>query len=407
MKKTIIALAAVVLLGAASARNANAAGFRLPDENAAALGMANAFSAQSDDASAVWYNPAAMTGLTGTQTMLGSTFIHPLMNHENPDGTSDTSDAPWHTQPHAFATHNFGNFSLGLGITVPFGLSSGWAGDAETARAATYSSIKVINYNLAGAYKFSDALSAAVGLDYATIDASLYNTGSALQGSPNVKLDGTGNGVGANAAIFYKASPKLNLAASYRTRMKMSVNGTVSVTGGLASLALYSNAATSVVLPDVLLVGASYKATEKLRLNFDVDYTGWSSYDQLNINADNSALTSIQYKNWNNVVAFRIGGEYDLNDMWKVRAGYMNDATPVPDNRFEPRIPDATRNGYSAGVGFKKGDWTVDASYLYLHFNDRTVTNSLGSSLATVDTTLNGTWKSSANLFGLSVGYKF
>jgi len=401
MKKTIIALAAVMLLGAASARNANAAGFRLPEESAAALGMGNAFSAQSDNASAVWYNPAAMTGLEGTQAMLGATFIHPFMQHENSNGTSDSSDAPWHNQPHAFATHNFGGFALGLGVTAPFGLSSSWAEDSATKGVATYSSIKVVNYNLAGAYKFSDALSAAVGLNYATIDASLYRVVSGMK----AKLDGTGNGVGANLAVFYKASPKLNLAASYRTRMKMSVKGTASLSPVYAE----ADADTSVVLPDVLLVGASWKATDKLRVNFDFDYTGWSSYDKLDIHvaSPSSALTQTQYKNWENVVAFRIGGEYAINETWKARVGFLHDNTPVTDEHFDSRMPDSTRNGYTAGVGYTRGAFSIDAGYMYLHFNERTISGSFATSTSTPDNTLNGTWTSEANLFGLSTSYKF
>ena len=40
---------------------AHAAGFRIYDQGAAAAGQSDAFTAQADDASAVYYNPAGMT----------------------------------------------------------------------------------------------------------------------------------------------------------------------------------------------------------------------------------------------------------------------------------------------------------------------------------------------------------
>ena len=58
-----------------------AAGFRLPDQDAAAMGMAGAFVGQADNPSAVWYNPAAMTRLEGTRIERGA--IADLSGHES------------------------------------------------------------------------------------------------------------------------------------------------------------------------------------------------------------------------------------------------------------------------------------------------------------------------------------
>ncbi len=407
LKKSAGFAAAIIPL--AMTVSTHAAGFRLPDTSVTALGMANAFSAQADNASANSYNPAAMAWLDGTQTMLGANFIYPSMKHENTDGKTDRSASVWHIQPHAFATHNFGKFSLGMGASAPFGLSSQWAQNSETSKAATYSSMKVANYNLNAAYKLSDKLAVAAGFDFATIDASLYNMASTSPSMIEQRLDGTGNGVGFNAGVMYRPTDDLSLGLSYRSRIILSITGNV-VLHNVTTQTTMRNvpADTRLTLPDILLLGASWKATDRLRVNFDLDYTGWSSYDQLIIhNSLSAGGASVKYKEWNNVVAARLGAEYKLNTAWTMRGGLVYDPNPIPDEHFDPIVPDSDRLGVAAGTTFRKGNWSVDAGYMFLHFLSRNVNNSMGGSNTTVDSTLNGTWKAVAHLIGVSTSYAF
>ncbi len=402
MIKKIAALAAMAALISVASSSVYASGFRLPDEDVAAMGMANAFSAQADNPSANWYNPAALVWLEGTQAKIGSVFIRPTMSHQNIDGTTDKSDTVWHAQPHAYFSHKINeDFAFGFAMTAPFGLSTNWATTAETANDATYSNLKVLNYNLNGAYKINDKFSVALGFDVATIDAWLYNTGSYES-----KLSGNGKGVGFNAAVAYKPSDTLSFDMSYRSKEKMSINGTLTMVSPVPVSALNSSyvADTTLTLPDIFMAGVSYKATSKLRVNADFDYTGWSSYDELDVH--NTFVDQSQLRDWNNSCAIRLGGEYAVTEALKTRLGIVYDATPLSNDRYEPRIPDADRMGYSAGASYAYKAWTFDASYMYLRLNDRTVSNSLGGG-NTVLPELNGTWSMDAQLVGLSTSYKF
>src|SRR5512143_2787353 len=64
----------LVLLFAAS--TSFAAGFRLPEAGAKAMGMGFAFTAQADDPSAIYFNPAGLTQLKGNNLMLGATYVN-------------------------------------------------------------------------------------------------------------------------------------------------------------------------------------------------------------------------------------------------------------------------------------------------------------------------------------------
>lgn len=51
------------------------AGFHIREQGAKAMGMANAFVAQADDPSAIFYNPAGIAFQSGTQVSLGVTVV--------------------------------------------------------------------------------------------------------------------------------------------------------------------------------------------------------------------------------------------------------------------------------------------------------------------------------------------
>ena len=56
-------------------RSVHADGFRNPFHDAAAIAQGNAFAAQADNASALFYNPAGMTQLPGMHTAAGMQFV--------------------------------------------------------------------------------------------------------------------------------------------------------------------------------------------------------------------------------------------------------------------------------------------------------------------------------------------
>jgi long-chain fatty acid transport protein len=410
--KKILAMFLLTIVGiAAFFSESFAAGFRLPDQDSAAMAMGGAFVGQADNPSAVWYNPAGITDLDGTRISAGVIAIYPVLTHENANGTTDVSERSFFLPAQLFATDKVNDrVSLGLGITSPFGLSTNWSDTSATSSVATLSRVKTININPDIAYKISDTLSVAVGLDYIILQATLDKL--LFPGGPNFRLEGNGEGLGANAGIKYKATDQLNLGLSYRSRIKVKVDGTAEV----SALGLSNSAQTDITLPDLMQVGVSYKASDNLTINTDLEYTWWSTYDRLVVSSNTILAltggvtnTSISEKDWKNTWTIRIGGQYRLSDQWKLRAGYVYDQSPVPSERFETAVPDSDRQGLTIGTGYSSGNITIDAAYLYLHFNNRTITNSIAGqpSGSAPITSLDGTYKGTAHLLGVTVAYKF
>ncbi|OGW40474.1 MAG: hypothetical protein A2010_05910, partial [Nitrospirae bacterium GWD2_57_9] len=336
--------------------------------------------------------------------------IYPVMKHENQNGTTDVSERAVHVPAMFFVTDRVNdNLAWGVGITSPFGLSTNWSPYSSTSRIATFSRVKCIDLNPNIAYKMSDRLSIGLGIDYIMLQATLDKM---LDAGTGFRLDGEGSGLGANAGLLYKATDELKLGLSYRSRVKVKVDDATATVSG--ALAISNPVATEITLPDLIQVGGSYKASDKLTLNADLEYTWWSTYDRLVMRSDTFiALTGgatdtvTDEKQWENTWIFRAGGQYRLSDEWKLRAGYVYDQTPVPDSYFDTRTPDSDRQGFTLGTGYNAGNVTIDASYMYLLFTTRTITDSLADDATATPDALNGTYRAEAHLFGMAVAYHF
>ncbi|MHB8846199.1 MAG: OmpP1/FadL family transporter [Nitrospirota bacterium] len=414
--KRLVSLLTVVISIILCSSVSFAAGFLLPDQDSAAMGMAGAFAGQADNAATVWYNPAGMTQLDGTRISGGVIGIYPVLTHESNTGTTDVSSRDIHLPVHFYATHRMNDaISFGVSINNPFGLSTDWdQNTSSTKYVATYSKVVTVEVNPNIAYKLNDSASVAFGVAYVHLSATLEKTvsvilpGPILLGDHNFRLSGDGDGWGLNAAVLYKISPNVHAGLSYRSRIKIDVDGDLELTGGPAATS--ATGQTSITLPDLVQLGVSYKASEKLLLNADLDYTMWSTYDRIVITSGNPLFNTTDEKQWHDVWCLRIGGQYRLADQWKLRAGYVYDKNPIGESRFDTRTPDADRQGVTIGAGYAFGNATVDLAYMYLRFNSRTISNSLADNdpnPLTPDDSLNGTYKSRAHLAGITVGYKF
>src|SRR5208283_1858880 len=96
---------AIMTLGC-SASSLWATGFRLPDQDAFATGRGEAFVATADNPSAIYYNPAGISQLTGNNLRAGIYGIY-LDPSYTPPGGGQTYDnqLKYHAIPQFFYTY--------------------------------------------------------------------------------------------------------------------------------------------------------------------------------------------------------------------------------------------------------------------------------------------------------------
>ena len=425
-RKLVVACVAAFVMGTATM--SFAAGFKVAEQGAKAMGMANAFAAQADDPSALAYNPAGIAFQKGTQVQVGTTTI--LVPQTEFTGTtklsgttvvSEKANRDIFLAPTVYASASLESvpLSFGLGINAFHPLAKRWDASSEFRDDIQEISIKPINFQPTVAYRFDDLkLSVAAGLDITYVQVSLqkmaYAQLPAALGGAYAELgmlgaDATGVGYGYNFGLQWKPLANLSFGAAYRSQIKLDVDGdanylATTATGQSPALGLgrklKTNASTDVTLPDALTLGVAFRPTEKLTLEFDADRTGWSSFNKLELHfgAPLAAFNNKpDAKNWEDVWAYRLGAQYAATKNLDLRAGYAYDSSPVPDSTLDPILPDADRHNFSIGSGLHNEFGSIDLAYMWVHWVDRTVANAKEA----------GTFKSDAHLFAVSVTYKF
>jgi long-chain fatty acid transport protein len=421
-----LAVLAILLF---SATTATAAGFRLPTGGAKAMGMGFAFTAQADDPSAIYYNPAGILQLEGTNVMAGVTYVK-----EN--GATFTGTTPIQatsiseTQkdldfwiPNAYFTRKVSpTFAYGVGVFSPFGLGQEYENPNTSIfrNQITKIELQTVVVNPTVAWKINDVLSVGAGIDFMFGKAELVRTAVSF-GTPGLppfgtnlfkaKLEGDGTAWGYNFGLLLTPSKNVKVGASYRSPFMLKIkDGDVTLTDNVAPFAAFGVPATSkadakIWMPATAALGIAC-TYGKTTLEADIDWTFWSVFKSLPITNKSAALLSSNAaKNWKNVAAYRLGGQYQVSDPLAIRLGFVYDPSPVPWQTMGPELPDADRFNYNVGMGYKIGNVTVDAAYYYLVKKDRTVSNARLEGTNLVG--FNGTWEGDAHLVALDVGYKF
>ena len=432
------ALAATVAL-ALSPSAVFASGFQLHEQNGSGLG--NAFSGQAagvKDASAIYFNPAALTRLEGGNLVLSIEPIIPSYSFNNagstmpslPPGLPPLGISPGGNGGNAggvtpvpngyFSYQVAEKWWLGLGVNIPFGLTTEWDSDWMGRFHGVKSSIHAINLNPTVAIKLG-ALSLGAGVNWQQFDAELtQNTayggasfgaafaagnaiggpavGAALGGAIAAQvpgglageglttLDGDSTAWGWNAGALLEVGEGVKLAASFRSQVKHTLEGTIAFAGApsfregadpVGAIGAGLNAAfadrpitAEVTLPETFSVALAWEG-EKVEVLADWTWTGWSSIPSLDVKDEAGEDVTSLVLQFEDTWRAGLGLNFRLNEAWKLRLGTAYDKAPVQDRYRTPRLPDDDRIWLAGGAEWKLSDkHRFDLGYAYLIIDD-------------------------------------
>ena len=407
-------LAASLLMTPALGGKASAEGFALSDFGARGTSLAGGMVGRADDPSAVAWNPAGITQLPGTQTMMGMTFIMPAGTVDTTDRFGDTHstnvDKHIWANPHAYLTHQFNdNVWGGIGIFSRFGLGNSYPTNWPGRENLKYVSLKTVSLNPNLAFKVNDNLSLAVGVElmYASM---LMKKDSYLgaMGYNQQKLTGTSVAPGFNLAAHYTFNDQWAAGLTYRSRVTQRVSGELEFENKYRlakgkELFPNSDLNGNLHLPDTFSFGLTWRPTEDLSFEAGTVYTTWSAYRSLNIHLDDPKYgTQYSPKNWHDSWAFNFSTEYRALDWLTLRGGYIYETSPMQDDTCDYMTPSNGRHRITAGVGFNWDRWTVDLAYAYLVIKHLDYDNSTAAGV------LPGySHGGRSHIAAMSVGYKF
>lgn len=394
--KRAVAAAAGLVVGSAFG-----AGFQLYTEGSAeALGQAGAISGRKGMISQAWYNPSALAGAERPQIMVGSAFASIRTDYKSgldPSFDSSMSDE-WQAIPHLYYVQPLSeDFTAALSVNAPYGLITEWpdswgptdpgTGLPGGSLVATYSELQAIYITPTVAWKPIDMLSVAAGVNVVSANAQLEGTGRIVEGDDI--------GYGGTLSAHLQPWENWGFGLRYQSSVKLDIEGTLDLSAPYPAGS--ASASANLELPSTINVGVANSSVKNLSLGLDLVWTEWSTYDQLVI--ENSAGIPLESdNNWDDVISIRLGAEYALGDTWKLRAGYVWDESPVPDETRGPMLPGSDRQMIAMGLGWQF--WktmNLDVAYSYLWADEAPA----GGDLPV------GEYETTTHLVALSVGYTF
>jgi len=389
-----------------------ASGFQINEHGARGMSMAGAFTALALDGSALFYNPAGLSQLPGTQIMLGTTLISPSATFRgvSPEIDEIAVESALFTPINFYVTHQLNEkWAFGIGVNNQYGLGTTWDKNWIGQNLAIETEVQTFYFTGGASYKFSDQFSLGVTASYVYGHvAILKNTPiDPFEGTATVDMSGNGGSFAYGIGLLYTPSDMVSIGLDFRSETTLEFTGTAEATApdALAGLIPAGDIEAPLTLPMNATIGLAIHPSPALTISGDFQYVGWSSYDKLEVTFTESGTVSTSIRDYDDSWIARLGAEYHMSDVFDLRGGLLYDSNPVKDEWVEPSLPDADRIGFNIGLGYKiTPNISVDLAYMFLRFTERTIENS------NVDYTsgvagFNGTYNSSAHLLGLNFSY--
>jgi long-chain fatty acid transport protein len=406
----------LLLLGS---EQAWAGGVSFTEQGAAASGKANAFTGEANDPSAIFYNPAGITQLSGTQLLIG-TSIAKLDStfRSSTSGESTELQDQFPIVPHYFLTHRIkqwdGRVSIGLGVYSPFGIVVDWPDNWQGRFNTTNARLRVTVFNPTVAYQVIPGLSVAAGIRIADAAAEFEQKFNLGPGESKIRVHGLeAHPIGWNVGLLYHLKEiSTSVGLQFRSELQAKFDGSADFTGPSAVFGPSAGFHSSIKFPPQLILGISTKAIPRWTINADIEWEGWRTVGSIPKTFDGTAsnLNQRGLRDWKNSYVFRLGAEYAATNRLALRGGFFYEQTPIPDNTFDPTIPNADLYALTGGAGYRWEATSVDIAYVYGFYEKRAING------GTIDPTLTGatggpqvfgSFSSTAQVLMLSVTHRF
>ena len=407
------------------------------------------------DGSAIFFNPAGLTALSGTHVSVGLTTITPSGGFtddiflQHTDMSSQTF-----LVPNVFVTRRINDkLGVGIGLYAPYGLGTKWPITFAGRFSGYDTEVKSYYIQPTIAYQITPRLSVGLGAAYIHASVALHQRLdlSTFGGSPlppgvtlgqlgipagtdfaNADLSATGSGIAFNGGFTFKATDRLMLGGHFLTKKTVHFTGNATfqqIQTGLvlppgnpldsataipidvflnsqfqAGGALVGGgASTDLVLPDQWSIGLDYRFTDKWHVSADYQQVVWGWFQKLQVafaNPLTPPLAANEYYRDSNGI--RLGTEYQYSPRFTLRGGYVYNSAAAPPETVTPKLPEGVRNSLIVGVGVElTAGLHGDLSYMYLKQNDR---RGRVTDVSPVNT---GLYTFKASLFGAGLSYSF
>lgn len=417
----------MLLLAIWVTQSAYASGYHFGTQSVSTQGTANSSAAEAADPSTLFYNPAGLTQLEGTQATMNINIVAPSVKYDEakayyPDGTEITTapngkpaersgkitdDAS--VAPHVYFSHQVNEKTwLGLGMYVPFASGTEYNHDSVLRYNLNELSLQTLAIQPTVAYRVHPQHAIAAGVVAQNSKASLRqfaNFGGFVRrngvadGYADVKGDDWGFGY--NLAWLWDINDAARLGVNYRSKVKHELKGDAEwklVGAGFAQPALTNtirnlgyvekeDVAVKLVTPESLSVHGMYQASPKWDIFGDVTWTRHSRFNKVHLQYANPKTVAnpatggttrshetILRPHWRNTYKVSLGAAYQYSEPLQLRFGMAYDQSPVrnADLRLST-LPDNDRIWLSLGAKYDiNKQHSINAAYSHVFIKNAT-----------------------------------
>ena len=374
----------------------NAGGYKVPEQSADSLGLAASNVAFSFGADAAYFNPANMMFLDGLhhfESTLGWFHINSI-EFKSDSGKSYRSEKfDSLAGTFSFVTPEiYENWKFGLALAVPAAVGVSWE-DPATAFTAKRFKLQVVELNPTVAYRINDKLAVALGA------RGVYTKGKIASDFGRFgyrEIQGDGINYGYNVALTYRPIEELSFAVTYRSKVNLELKGHTNA-DFIGGLNYHGKTTVEIPLPAQLVLATGYKFSD-LTLLLAFERTYWSKFKEYDFEyGDKTAahtnsrlfkglMDDPVIKNAKDTNTYRLGLTYDVNEEFRLMAGFAYDEDITSSKHTGLELPNTTSKVYSFGVNYKfTPNLEMALGYVYQHRDKKRatgITNSIATKMS-------------------------
>ena len=385
-------MAAAAMLLAVTPGLASAGGFFLEEQSVKGAGRAFSGEVADRGADSQWWNPAAIARsgpeayvgvhgrfLSSEAQDRGSTVTRPIppAGLTLPVGGAADLDDPMQDLviPNgAVAFPVTDRVALGVSVTRPFGFESDYGPNSWARYNTIQARIQTTDVQGTAAMQLTPWFDVGVGVSAQYTEAELdsaYPNLSPFDPDAASSLRGDGWNYGWTVGAQMEVD-RLHLGASYRSAVEQELAAHVVLSGlrgPLAAANIATDGRATFTTPWIAVVGARFRATDRMTANLQVQRFGWSEYDAVSVAFPGGGVTIPQ--RFRDVTSVALGADYAWSPDLTLRGGLQFDPTPARDDLREPGVVDSDRLRLAAGASWAVTPaLTFDAALAHTRYDD-------------------------------------
>jgi len=398
-------------------------GLRLVSQDGLASARGEAFVATADNPSAIYYNPAGLTQLEGSNLRGGIYGLYYDPTYTPPEGAPNSGNT-YHLENNVaaalqlFLSHKLADWpvTFGLGMYSPYGGDLTWPQDTGFRAVGTEAQLLYLRFSPAVAVELMPGLSLGGGLmvDYGDISLEQGLRATPQPFANHFRFSGNGWSVGYNVGLLWQPHEKVSLGVTFRSTTSLTFDGSTEFEQQPILQPAELPAHATFDFPLTVVCGLSFRPTPEWNLEFNADYTDWSSFKTVTIYQEAPAPFPVQQDipmvfNWQASWMYEFGVTRYFDKGWHASAGYLFSENSVSNANYSPLVPDMNRHFISVGAGRKGRRIDFDVTYQFGYGPDHTVTGSEPPSrpAAFVGQTADGTYDFISHAVLVTLGMRF